>query len=780
MVKRDPRLIPIIIAIYGAFLVAGVYYFPPVVTAILILPFITVCAFLWGIKGGLVSAILGTILMTASHFIHPESTVRGLIAGSIGYFLLGAGVGMAVSRIRESEERYRLLYEREKELEDTLKRERDIFQRYFDLVEVIIVALDREGKVTFINRKGCEVLGYAYNEIIGKNWFENFLPERIREEVKGVFQRLVSGEIEPVEYYENPLLTRDGAEVIILWHNTILRDNSGSIIGTLSSGEDVSRLRRLTSRLEFLYRSAEMLLTRELDVEERAQTAVRIPVEDLGVDLAWIGYAEPDGGVKILAQYPKDYPYTRDLNIRWDDTPLGQGPTGRAIRSGTPQISQDVTSDPNFTPWRDKAIQFGFKSTAAFPLITRGHIIGTLNLYSTRKEFFIQELVNTIQAFTNLLASSLENARLFEETRQRLVRTQALRNIDMAITGSLDPRVTINVALDEVTRQLGIDAADILRLDPHTLTLEYTAGRGFRTRVIEETSLKLGEGLAGKSALERRIIHDSNLSNNEEFIRRGLIAAEGFVSYYAVPLIAKGKVLGVLEIFHRSPIEGNSEWLSFLEILAGQISIAIDNAELFYNLERSNIELIQAYDATLEGWAYALELRDRETEGHSRRVTELTVRIAKEMGIKDEDLVHIRRGALLHDIGKLGVPDEILLKPGKLTEEEWEIMKKHPVYAYQMLSKIEYLRPALDIPYCHHEKWGGSGYPRGLKGEEIPLSARIFAVVDVFDALTSDRPYRKAWSREETIRYIQERNGKDFDPKVVDAFLSVINKTQEG
>ncbi|WP_427365533.1 HD domain-containing phosphohydrolase [Candidatus Caldatribacterium saccharofermentans] len=686
-----------------------------------------------------------------------------------------------MSRIRESEKRYRLLYERGEELEEILKRERDIFRQYFDLVQTIIVALDREGKVTFINRKGCEVLGYPYSEIIGKNWFENFLPERIRDEVRGVFQRLVSGEVEPLESYENPVLTRDGAEKIILWHNTVLRDDSGSITGVLSLGEDVSRLRRLTHRLEFLYRGAEVLLTRELNKEERAQAAVRILVEDLGVALAWIGYAEPDGEVKILAQYPEEHPYTRDLNIRWDNTPWGQGPTGMAIRSSTPQITQDVTSDLHFTPWRDRAVQFGFASTAAFPLITRGHTVGALNLYSTQKAFFTQGLVDTLQTFTNLLASALENARLFEEIQQRLARTQALRNIDMAITGSLDPRVTINVALDEVTRQLGVDAADILKLNPHTLTLEYAAGRGFHTRVIEGMSLKLGEGLAGKAALERRIIYEPNLPGNEEFVRKELITVEGFVSYYAVPLIAKGKVLGVMEILHRSPFKGDSDWLNFLEILGGQISIAIDNAELFYNLEHSNIELVQAYDATLEGWAYALELRDRETEGHSRRVTELTVRIAREMGIKDEKIVHIRRGALLHDIGKLGIPDEILLKPGKLTEEEWEIMKKHPVYAYEMLSKIAYLRPALDIPYCHHEKWDGSGYPRGLKGEEIPLPARIFAVVDVFDALTSDRPYRKAWSREEAIAYIKERSGKDFDPAVVEVFLEVIgaSRTQE-
>ena len=249
------------------------------------------------------------------------------------------------------------------------------------------------------------------------------------------------------------------------------------------------------------------------------------------------------------------------------------------------------------------------------------------------------------------------------------------------------------------------------------------------------------------------------------------MAAEGFVAYYAVPLIVKGTVRGVLEIFNRGPLDSNGDWLAFLEILAGQAAIAIDNAELFHKLERSNVGLLRAYDATIEGWAFALDLKDEETVDHSRRVTDMTMRIAREMGVKDEALVHTRRGALLHDIGKMGIPDDILFKPGKLTDDEWEVMRRHPRHAYDMLSPIEYLRPAMEIPYCHHEKWDGSGYPRGLKEEQIPLVARIFAVVDVFDALTSDRPYRKAWSKEEALDHIKQESGKHFDPQVVELFL---------
>ncbi|MBO9337661.1 MAG: response regulator [Chloroflexus sp.] len=181
----------------------------------------------------------------------------------------------------------------------------------------------------------------------------------------------------------------------------------------------------------------------------------------------------------------------------------------------------------------------------------------------------------------------------------------------------------------------------------------------------------------------------------------------------------------------------------------------------------------EAYDQTLIGWSRALDLRDKETEGHSQRVAQLTLAVAQALNIPPEEQNNMWRGAMLHDIGKIGVPDSILHKPGPLTEEEWEIMRCHTTYAYELLSPIAYLRPAIDIPYCHHEKWDGTGYPRGLRGEQIPLAARIFALVDVWDALTNDRPYRKAWSREQAYQYICEQKGKHFDPNLVDLFLSI-------
>jgi putative nucleotidyltransferase with HDIG domain len=251
---------------------------------------------------------------------------------------------------------------------------------------------------------------------------------------------------------------------------------------------------------------------------------------------------------------------------------------------------------------------------------------------------------------------------------------------------------------------------------------------------------------------------------------------EHFVSHQVAPLVAKGQVKGILEIFQRSRLAPDLEWLDFLETLSTQAAIAIDNAGLFERLQRSNLELSLAYDTTLEGWAHALELRDHETEGHTQRVTELTLDLARLMGTSDANLVHIRRGALLHDIGKMGVPDSILLKPGSLSPEEWEIMRRHPIYAYNMLSPIAYLRQSMDIPRYHHEKWDGSGYPYGLKGEQIPLSARIFAVVDVWDALSTDRPYRPAWDKPKAMDYIRQQSGLHFDPQVVKPFEDMIGQ----
>jgi PAS domain S-box-containing protein len=184
----------------------------------------------------------------------------------------------------------------------------------------------------------------------------------------------------------------------------------------------------------------------------------------------------------------------------------------------------------------------------------------------------------------------------------------------------------------------------------------------------------------------------------------------------------------------------------------------------------------RAYEETLEGWARALDLRDDETARHSLRVTGTTVELGRRMGLDPGELIELRRGALLHDIGKIGVPDAILHKPGPLDEDEWAVMRRHPVTARELLEPVAYLRAAMAIPVHHHERWDGSGYPDGLAGEAIPRLARIFAVVDVYDALRNDRPYRRAWTEDEVAAHLRAERGRQFDPEAVDAFLAMLGE----
>jgi HD-GYP domain-containing protein (c-di-GMP phosphodiesterase class II) len=430
----------------------------------------------------------------------------------------------------------------------------------------------------------------------------------------------------------------------------------------------------------------------------------------------------------------------------------------------------DIISDSAYKT----AFAQGNLRSVAFASMTYEHeLIGSLNVYSMdeRREFTQDELL-LLQGLARQAALALVNTTLYKDSHRRLDRLQALRSIDIAITSSRDLRETIHVLLEKLIEQLKVDAADFLLLNEERQHLEFTASHGFITQTLRFTRLRLGEGIAGRAAQQKKIIYISDLSTDPQTLAYApSLAQEGFTSYFAVPMIAQGKVKGVLEIFHRSRLKPDEEWLAFLDALAGQAAIAIESSTLFAGLQHANREITQAYDSTIEGWSHALDLRDRETEGHTQRVTHMTLKLAQAMGLQGDDLTHIQRGALLHDIGKMGVPDTILLKPDALTPDEWEIMRKHPVYAFELLSPIAYLRPALDIPYCHHEKWDGSGYPRGLKGEEIPLPARIFAVVDVYDALTSDRPYRKAWTQAATLEHIRLLSGTHFEPKLVELFL---------
>jgi putative nucleotidyltransferase with HDIG domain len=448
------------------------------------------------------------------------------------------------------------------------------------------------------------------------------------------------------------------------------------------------------------------------------------------------------------------------------------------LETGEPLILADINHQA--PEMRKVLVRPDIQAFFAYPMIREGRAIGLITFSKLTPYTPSAEEVAACQLLAERAAASLENARLFEETARSLEQVKALHTIDITIASSFDLRLTLNILLEQTRTQLGVDAVDILVYNPHTQVLDYAAGIGFRTTALQGTHLRLGQGYAGIAGLERKTVHVSNLRERKtDFLRSPNFRAEEFDTYFGVPLIAKGQIKGVLETYHRSPLKPDQIWTDFLETLAKQAAIAIDNATLFSDLQSSNAELTLAYDTTLAGWSKALDLRDKETEGHTQRVVEMTIRLARAMGVIEAELTNVRRGALLHDIGKMGIPDEILRKPGPLSAEEWATMRQHPIHAREMLSPIAYLRPAIDIPYNHHEKWDGSGYPNGLKGEQIPLAARIFTVVDVFDALTSDRPYRLAWPREKALDYIREQAGKHFDPAVVEMFLKIVDSIKQ-
>ncbi len=409
------------------------------------------------------------------------------------------------------------------------------------------------------------------------------------------------------------------------------------------------------------------------------------------------------------------------------------------------------------------------------PLIHDNRVVGLLNLDKKEAGFYTEEDTRLALAFANQAAIALENARLHERTQRGLKRLSALRTIDNAISSSLDLRFTLEVLLNQVISNLGVDAADVLLFNERNQTLNYASGRGFHTGVLRHSHVHLGEGFAGQAALQRTIISTNDLSVSDPAFPHGLLTAvEGFCVYYATPLIAKGQLKGVLEIFNRAPLAPDPDWLDFLNALALQAAIAVDNVRLFEDIQHKNLELTLSYDITLEVWARALELRAIEPEGHLQRVTELMEQVARHMGFLEEEIGHIRRGATLHNIGKIGIPDSVLLKEGPLSAEECKIYRLHTVYAYEWLSPISFLKPALDIPYCHHEHWDGSGYPRGLKGDEIPLAARVFSIVDTWDRLINGRPKQPAISAQQAAEMLRSLSGTEFEPRLVEVFLSLM------
>jgi len=594
-----------------------------------------------------------------------------------------------------------------------------------------ITLSDLNGKILQTNPAHQKIFGYSSGEITSMLFSDFTHPDDIGKH-QSSYDRLLSGEIDHFRM-EKRFIHKDGHTV---WANvlvSLVRDNDNKPLFVVGMAEDITSRRQTEEKL----RESEK---RFKDLTEMLPEAVFETDFDINLTYAnrqafsLFGYTDQDlekglNGLDLLV--PEDREKAR-LNIE-------------------KQLQKKKSGASEY-----KAVA---KDGLVFPII--------LHASPIMKE-------GTFEGFRGIIIDITERKRAEIELQKQLGRLKSLYTINQTITASLNLNVTLNVFLKQVVDQLQIDAAAILLLNKETKILEHIASRGFRSDALKYTRLRVGESNAGRAAHERRIITISDLRDNiDGFVSSKLFSDEDFVTYLAVPLIAKGNVMGVLEIFNRSFFTPETDWLSFLETITMQGAIALDNANLFTNLQQSNASLSLAYDTTIEGWSRALDLRDKETEGHAQRVTQMTLRIASEFGVTGDDLIHMKRGALLHDIGKMGIPDSILLKPGRLDAREREIMERHPIYARDLLYPIEYLRPAIDIPYYHHEKWDGTGYPEGLKGDSIPFAARVFALVDVWDALSSVRPYRPAWSKEQVIDYIDANSKTHFDPSIVEKFLAM-------
>ena len=478
---------------------------------------------------------------------------------------------------------------------------------------------------------------------------------------------------------------------------------------------------------------------------------------------------------------PKTKEIYRALGCGWitETKPTRQkndvGLIGYIFQSGNTYTTQNLKDDSRIKPNEKEDFPKDWAG-AWVPIHSTASIIGVIAIMAENPREFNQDDLRLLTTFAEMTGSAIQRARLHQHTEKQLKRLTTLRNIDTAISANFDLQTTLQLLINHTVLQLGVDEASILLAEPSSKNLKYFIGKGFKTNSFSNTFLQAGKGLPNNAISERRMQNIILPRKNKKCSRSKWFDKEGFRTYYCAPLIAKGDVVGVLEVFHREHLPVSPEWEDFLQALAGQAAIAIDNNYLLKNLELSNKELSHAYDTTLEGWGKALELRDEDTQDHTINVTELTLKLAREIGVSEEELIHIHRGSLLHDIGKMGIPDKILRKMGPLTKDEWKIMKKHPQFAHDMISKIPYLTSALDIPYSHHERWDGNGYPLGLEGEEIPLAARIFAVVDVWDALLSDRHYREAWEKKTVLDYIENESGTRFDPKVAEVFLKMVSE----
>jgi PAS domain S-box-containing protein len=581
-------------------------------------------------------------------------------------------------------------------------------------------------------------------------------------------------EINPLEHIMGvPILSKDKLTgLLVVWRSGIADEFQSTELNFLSSLAQQAAVAIENARL------FELEQRHRKEAEDLSQaTSVLANTFDINhlfeKILDWLAIIVPYDSASIMINYENKLKLVAKRNLP-DQFSIGQEfmmteKWKEVVTNRHPFIMEDAQKDPLFEKWEGSDYIHGWMAVAMF---TKDSLIGFINLDSRRAGIYTEEQATLVQTFANQAATALENARLFEAERKRRREAENLRLAATAITSSLDPKEVLETILTALQQVVPFDSATMMRLEDGHVRIVAAQGFSNNDAILNLTFPANNKLLLVIDETQRPLILDDATNDTRFENWAGANLTRGWMG---IPLIVHGKIIGYITLDSETDGAFDPNAATLAQTFALQAAAAIDNTQLFENLQRSNQELSIAYDTTLEGWGKALELRDKETHGHTHRVTDLTMKLARFMGLSKAELTLLRRGVLLHDIGKMGVSDEILHKKGPLTKEEWIEMRKHPQYAFDLLYPISFLRPSLEIPYSHHEWWDGSGYPRGLRGEEIPLAARIFAIVDVWDALLSNRPYRKAWTQRKVINYIQTLSGKQFDPQVVPIFMHMIN-----
>jgi len=446
--------------------------------------------------------------------------------------------------------------------------------------------------------------------------------------------------------------------------------------------------------------------------------------------------------------------------------PHDYGLIGKVLESRESMVIEDTNLEWGYRQFLET---YRIRSALYSPLKWRDEIYGVVFAGNQLKDSFNRDDLNLLSALAMQAALAVHNSRLYADLEDRIGELHAIFEIDKAITSAIELDTVLQQIVQMSLALLGAKTSSIMLLDEESQELVIAASHGLSQEYLTKGNIKVGESIAGRVIQEGKPIAVYDIGSDPRHAYSEHARMEGLRSLLSVPLSLKDRVIGVLNLYTDEPHRFTPHEVNLFTSLASQAAIAIENARLFASLEEIYIEVITAL-------ASAIDARDAYTHGHSQRVTEYAVALAEEMGLSTAEIDVVRNASILHDVGKIGIKERILKKPGRLTEEERREMEYHPFIGTRILQSVKLLEPVMPLVYHHHEWYDGSGYPDGLRGEAIPLGARIISVADAFESMTSDRPYRKALPLEEAIAELRRGSGKQFDPQVVQAFIRLVEK----